>query len=45
MHILNLLALVCFLAATIWSAILKSWPMALLSAGASLLVIEGLTLT
>lgn len=35
----ELLALVCFLAAAIWAAIGRAWPIALLAAGAVLLVL------
>lgn|GEM_PF-4281171 len=40
MDVLVLLALLCFLAATIWSAISRSWPIALLAAGAFLLTLS-----
>lgn len=44
MNVLVLLALLCFLAATIWSAISRSWPMALLAAGAFLLTLSDTSL-
>jgi hypothetical protein len=44
MDVIVLLALVCFLAATIWSAISRSWPIALLAAGAFLLTLSGTSL-
>lgn len=37
---LLLLALICFLASAIWSAILKSWPMVLLAAGLIFMVLD-----
>ncbi|MFB9676296.1 hypothetical protein [Streptosporangium vulgare] len=40
MDVLVLLALVCFLAAAIWSAISRSWPITLLAAGAFLLTLS-----
>ncbi|MFI6511817.1 hypothetical protein ACIBCT_29780 [Streptosporangium sp. NPDC050855] len=40
MEALVLLALVCFLASAIWSAISRSWPIALLAAGAFLLTLS-----
>lgn len=36
-----LLAALAFLASTIWSAIQKAWPLALLALGAFLLTIQG----
>ncbi|MFI6453382.1 hypothetical protein ACIBF6_17715 [Streptosporangium amethystogenes] len=44
MDVLVLLALICFLAATIWSAISRSWAIALLSAGAFLITLSGTSL-
>lgn len=41
MDILILLTLIAFLAAAIWSAIQRAWPIALLSAGMVLLVLSG----
>jgi hypothetical protein len=40
MHIVILLAALAFLAATIWSAIQKAWPLALLAAGMFLLTLD-----
>ncbi|MFG1683507.1 hypothetical protein ACGFNP_25285 [Nonomuraea sp. NPDC049269] len=40
MDIVILLAALAFLAATIWSAIQKAWPLALLGLGAFLLVLH-----
>ena len=39
MDVLELLALVCFLASAIWSAIQRAWPVCLLAAGTFLLVL------
>ncbi|WP_326823669.1 hypothetical protein OHA77_36250 [Streptosporangium sp. NBC_01639] len=44
MNVLVLLALVCFLAATIWAAIGRSWAVALLAAGAFLITLSGTSL-
>ncbi len=41
MNILELLALISFLASTIWSAIQRAWPLALLALGAVLLTLSG----
>lgn len=41
MQVLELLALVCFLASAIWAGIGRSWALCLLSAGAFLLVLDG----
>lgn len=40
MNIVILLASLAFLAAAIWSAIQKAWPLALLGAGAFLLALH-----
>jgi hypothetical protein len=40
MDVIVLLALVCFLAAAIWSAISRSWPIALVAAGAFLMTLS-----
>ncbi|MEV4173995.1 hypothetical protein [Nonomuraea sp. NPDC049709] len=37
--VIELLALVCFLASAIWAAIQRAWPVCLLAAGATLLVL------
>ncbi|GAA3104188.1 hypothetical protein [Streptosporangium carneum] len=44
MNVIELLALVCFLAAAIWAAIGRSWAVALLSAGAFLITLSGTSL-
>lgn len=44
MDILMLLALIAFLAAAIWSAIQRAWPIALLSVGMVLLVLTSTSL-
>lgn len=41
MHVLLLLALICFLAGAIWGAILKSWPLLVLGVGGVLLILSG----
>jgi hypothetical protein len=40
MSALVLLALVCFLASAIWSAITRSWPLCLLAAGFTVLLLS-----
>lgn len=40
MSAITLLAALAFLAATIWSAIQKAWPLSLLGLGAFLLTLE-----
>lgn len=37
--VIELLALVCFLASAIWAGIQRAWPVCLLAAGAALLVL------
>lgn len=44
MEVFPFLALVCFLAAAIWSAIQRSWPTALLSLGLVFVVLAGTSL-
>ncbi|MFF3443635.1 hypothetical protein [Streptosporangium sp. NPDC002721] len=39
MSVLVLLALICFLASAIWSAITRAWPLCLLAAGATVLLL------
>ncbi|MER7213205.1 hypothetical protein ABT340_39595 [Streptosporangium sp. NPDC000239] len=39
MNVLVLLALICFLTCAIWSAITRAWPLALLAAGLTLLLL------
>lgn len=40
MSVITLLAALAFLASTIWSAIQKAWPLALLALGAFLLTLQ-----
>jgi hypothetical protein len=40
MDVIHLLALVAFLAAGIWAAISRAWPLALIAAGLFLLTLE-----
>jgi hypothetical protein len=42
---LELLAFLCFLVAAIWSAVTKSWTLALVAAGLALWVLAGSDLT
>ena len=41
---LTLLAFMCFLAAAIWFAILRNWPLALLALGLALWVATGINI-
>ncbi|MER5420343.1 hypothetical protein [Streptosporangium roseum] len=39
MSVIVLLALICLLASAIWSAITRSWPLCLLAAGLTILLL------
>lgn len=42
---LALLALICFIAAAIWAAITRAWPLVLIAAGLALFVAGDLPIT